>query len=95
MTKDEVISKIYYDPAGYGSVKTTWEDAKKKDNTITIKDVREWFSKNVEQKKEPRGQNSFITPHAHFEYQVDLFFINDVPNQKFTIGMIMIDHCSK
>lgn len=90
-----VISKVYYDKSGYGSVKTTWQDAKQKDKTVTIKDVREWFANNIEQKKRPRGENSFVTPHAHFEYQVDLFFINDLENQKFKIGMLMIDHFSK
>lgn len=95
MTKDETISKVYYDPAGYGSVQNTWLDAKKKDPSITIKDVRIWFANNIEQKKRPRGENSFITPHAHFEYQVDLFFINDLEKQKFKIGMMMIDHFSK
>jgi len=95
MTKDEVIHKVYYDQAGYGSATNTWIDAKRKDPTITIRDVQHWFSKNIQQKKEPRGQNSFITPHVNFEYQVDLFFINDLPNQKFKIGMIMIGPFSK
>lgn len=95
MNKASVISGIYYDRAGYGSIKTTWQDAKKKDSSITIKNVRDWFSNNIEQKKEQRGYNSFITPHAHFEYQLDLFFINDLPDQKFKVGLIMIDHFSK
>ncbi len=47
---DEIIKKTYYDPAGYGSIKTTYEDAKKKDNNIKLKDVQEWFKNNVERK---------------------------------------------
>ena len=47
MTKEEVIHKVYYDQAGYGSAKNTWIDAKKKDPTITIRDVQNWFSKNT------------------------------------------------
>jgi len=46
-----VISKIYYDPAGYGSKQETYQDAKQKYNSITKEDVNEWFAKYVEQKK--------------------------------------------
>ncbi len=95
MTKEDIINSVYYDQAGYGSVKVTWEDAKKKDSSITIKDVKDWFAKNVARKKEPRGQNSFITPHANFEYQADLFFINDMGKQKYPGGLMMVDHFSK
>ena len=55
MNKATVISGIYYDKAGYGSIKTTWQDAKKKDSSITIKDVRDWFSDNIEQKNSNEG----------------------------------------
>ena len=30
-------------------------------------------------------------PHSAYEYQMDLFFINDLDNQKFRVGMLMID----
>ena len=46
--------------------------------------LKSFFRKNVEVKRKPRGENSFVAPHAHFEYQVDLFFIskNDLENPK-------------
>ena len=55
------------------------------------------FLKNVEQKRKPRGQNSFVAPHAYYEFQIDLFFISndDLPNQKFRVGMLCIDIFSK
>ena len=40
MTKDETISKIYYDEAGYGSVKQTYLEARQKDPKITHEDVK-------------------------------------------------------
>ena len=52
MSKNDTISKVYYDPAGYGSVKNTWLDAKKKGPIITIKDVRVWFANHVDQKND-------------------------------------------
>ena len=91
---------IYFDRSGFGSRATTLKDARERDKSITKEDVEECFKtilQNVEEKRKPRGENSFVAPHAHFEYQVDLFFIskNDLENQKFRIGLVLIDIFSK
>lgn len=93
--KNDVISKIYFDKAGYGSIKTTFEDAKKKDKTITIEDVKDFFDKSVEKKTNLKGYNSFVAPYPYYEYQFDLFLINDLENQKVKVGAIMIDIFTK
>ena len=97
VNKEDIISSIYYDRSGYGSRAQTVKDSREKDKSITKEDVEEFFRKNVEEKRKPRGVNSFVAPHAHFEYQVDLFFIskNDLENQKFRIGLVLIDIFSK
>ena len=41
--KDKIISEVYYDQAGFGSIATTYKDAKKKDASITMQDVKEWL----------------------------------------------------
>ena len=79
--KTDLLKKIYFNKAGFGSIKTTYDDAKKKNKSITRDDVKDFFKEYVEQKKQLRGYNSFIAPYANYEYQVDLFFINDLPNQ--------------
>ena len=94
-SKQDIINKVYYDRAGFGSKKRTLQEAKEKDKTITAKDVEEFFKKNVEQKKQLRGFNSFISPYPYFEFQVDLFFINDLDNQKYRVGMVIIDTFSR
>ena len=33
--KDKIISKLYYDKAGYGSIDTVYKNARKVDNTIS------------------------------------------------------------
>ena len=73
------------------------KDARQKDKTITMSDVNEFFKNNIEEKRKPRGQNSFVAPHSFWEFQLDLFFIskNDSENQKFRIGLILVDICSK
>ena len=95
--KQKIINDIYFDRSGFGSRATTLKDAREKDKSITKEDVEEFFRKHVEEKRKPRGENSFVAPHAHFEYQLDLFFIskNDLENQKFRIGLVLIDIFSK
>ena len=42
---DKTISDVYYDPAGFDGIKKTFEEARKKDKTITYNIVKEWFEK--------------------------------------------------
>ena len=95
--KNKIISDIYFDRSGFGSIATTFKDAKAKDKSITLADVKAWFEKNLDRKRPMFGFNSFIAPYAYYEYQIDLFFItnNDLKNQKFRIGLVMIDIFSK
>jgi hypothetical protein len=88
-TKDEVIESVYNDRAGYGSITKTYNDAKAKDSTITNQDVKDWFSKNVENKRKLRGYNSFINDGPYEEYQVDVAFIQGEP------ALVMIDIFTK
>ena len=95
--KQKILDNVYFDRSGFGSKATTLKDARVKDKTITMADVEEFFKKNVEEKRKPRGQNSFVAPHPYFEFQLDLFFIssNDLENQKFRIGLVLIDIFTK
>ena len=45
-----IISKIYFDRSGHGSIKKTLDDARKIDKSIIINDVKEFFNNNVEKK---------------------------------------------
>ena len=74
MSKSEIINKIYYDPAGHGSTKATFEDAKQKDKSISYVDVKKWFDANISRKTQPKGYNSFIASEPKEEYQMYLFF---------------------
>ena len=56
--------------------------------------MKPFFNKNIEKKDNLKGYNSFIAPHANYEYQMDMFFIpNDeiLEKQDFRVGMFMID----
>ena len=94
----DIISKIYYDRAGFGSKAVTLKDAREKDKTITMKDVEEFFKKNVEIKKKQRGSNSFVAPYNNHTYQIDILFISQKDletKQKFRGGLVCIDVLSK
>ena len=47
MNKNDIISKIYYDPAGFGSVKQTYLEARAKDPSIKYEDVKKWLHREV------------------------------------------------
>ena len=96
--KQQIIRDIYFDRSGYGSRKTTLEDAKKKEPTIKKEDVEQFFRKNVEIKAKPRGHNSFVAPHNNHTYQIDLFFMGYYDfdeEQKYRGGLVCIDVLSK
>ena len=96
--KQKIISDIYFDKSGYSSKKNTLDDAKKKDPTIKMSDVEEFFKRNVEEKRKPRGYNSFIAPHNRHTYQIDLTFFRreDFDNkQKYYLALTCIDVLSK
>ena len=96
MTKyDGLIKKIYYDPGGYGSVQETYKDAKKEDSTITVANVKDWFERNVERKKQLRGFNSYISKGPRDEYEVDLFDVNYLGQKEFRYGLLAIDNFTK
>ena len=96
--KQKIINDIYFDRAGFGSKATTLKDAREKDKTITMKDVEDFFRKNVEVKAKQRGMNSFVAPSNYHTYQVDLFFMGYYDfdeEQKFRGGLVCIDVLSK
>ena len=92
-SKDEIISRVYHE--FYGSINNTYADARKIDKSITLKDVKAWFDKSFVRKKNLKGFNSYIAQHPHEEYQMDLFLINDLDDQEYGIGLLMIDIFSK
>jgi len=96
MTKyDSTIEKVYYDPGGYGSVQETYKEVKKLDGSITINNVRDWFERKVERKKQLRGYNSYVGKGPRDEYEVDLFDVNYLGQKEFPFGLLAIDNFTK
>ena len=95
MDKNAIIKKIYHDPAGFGSLKNTLKSAREKDKTIKLDDVKAWFAKNVEQKRNLKGYNSFTVNGPFEEFQVDPCFFGDLKDKEFKGGLVIIDIFTK
>ena len=88
-----VYTCIYYARSGFGSL----DEAKKKDPSMKMEDVEQFFAKLVEEKRKRREQNRFFAPHNFYEFQLDFFISkNDLENQQeFRIGLVLIHIFSK
>ena len=65
------------------------------DKSISLSDVKQFFRENVHKTNQLKGFNSFVAPHAKYEYQADLFYVKYLQNQSYTIGMLMVDIFTK
>ena len=92
--KDKIIHDVYYTPSGYSSMRQTLDDARKKEKSIKMEDVKKWFNQHVVPSREPRGYNSWVADHPRQEYQSDLFFFGS-EEEEFKIGLIVIDAFTK
>ena len=91
--KDDIIEKTYNE--FYGSITNTLRDARQIDPSIKYQDVKDWYEKQFIRKTNLKGYNSYIANFPNEEYQMDLFFINDLENQEFKIGLLLIDIFTK
>jgi hypothetical protein len=75
----------------------TYQKAKAKVDTVTQKDVKDWFDRNVEKKTKMRGWNSYIAPGICDEFEMDVFEMpKSYPGYKeFPMGLLAIDIFSK
>ena len=72
----KIVNQFYYDPAGYGSITSTFKEVVRQDKTITLITVNQWFNSNLETTKHVKGSNSFVAPYLYYEYQLDVMFFS-------------------
>ena len=65
---EEVIKEVY--ESTYG----TYKEAVKRDNSIRPQDVKDYLRKRdaIQVKSKPGGSNSFVSPGAKFEFEIDI-----------------------
>lgn len=97
--KLDMFHKLYY--TGFPSRKRLFKEVQAHERTLgvryptTFQYVNDWYDAIVGRPRYYGMKNSFVAPHAHWEYQVDLFQLKHLENQTFPWGMACIDIFSK
>ena len=91
-TKDEIIEKAYKE--FFWSITDTFKEAKKRDKSIKLEDVKKWFNQKFARKTELL-QNSYVAHYAYQEYQMDLFFMPESDGEDYNTGLLLIDIFTK
>jgi hypothetical protein len=98
--KEKTIKKIYYNVvSGYGSKRDTYLQANKIDSSIRYVDVKEYLDAKPHKQTQFKysGSNSFVSPHALFEIEVDLIDLTAKAeeNDGYRYCMVGIDNFTK
>ena len=67
----EVIKKVY--ESNFGTTYQTYKEAVKLDNSVRLQDVKDYLSRrdDIQVKYKPKTYNSFVSPGAKFEFEID------------------------
>jgi hypothetical protein len=97
---NETIDKVYRNRvSGYGSVQDTYKQAKSVDNTITLQNVRDYYSKLPQKQLQFRykGYNSYTAANFLDQIQLDIadFTNNATLNDGFRYALVGVDVFSR
>ena len=99
-----VLKRLYY--TGFPSRKRLFKEVQAHEQALaragkpilyptTFQYVNDWYDSMVGRQRYYGMKNSFVAPHAHWEYQVDLFQLKHLKDQTYQWGMACIDIFSK
>jgi len=93
---EEIIKETY--ETNFGTAYETYKEAVKKDASIRLQDVKDYLSKrdDIQVKYKPKSYNSFVSPGANFEYEIDIMDIeakNSTSDTRY--GLVAIDNFTK
>ena len=99
-SKESTIKTVYENAAsGYGSVRDTYQQANKINPGIRYVDVKEYLDKQQHRQTRFRynGSNSFVSPHALFEIEIDLIDMTkkSEENDGYRFALVAIDNFTK
>lgn len=92
----EVIKEIY--ETNFGTAYETYKEAVKKDSSIRLQDVKAYLSKrdDIQVKYKPKSYNSFVSPGAKFEFEIDIMDMEAKDATSDTrYGLVAIDNFTK
>ena len=72
---EAIIKEVY--ESNVGNAYETYKEAVKKDNSIRLQAVKDYLNslESVQVKYKPKSYNSFVSPGANFEYEIDIMDI--------------------
>jgi len=93
---EAIIKEVY--ESNFGTAYETYKEAVKKDASIRLQDVKAYLSKrdDIQVKYKPKSYNSFVSPGANFEYEIDIMDIeakNSTSDTRY--GLVAIDNFTK
>ena len=99
-SKESTIKKVYENAAsGYGSIRDTYIQANKINPGIRYVDVKEYLDKQQHRQTQfkYKGSNSFVSPHALFEIEIDLIDMTkkSEENDGYRYALVAIDNFTK
>ena len=93
---EAIIKEVY--ESNFGTAYETNKEAVKKDASIRLQDVKDYLSKrdDIQVKYKPKSYNSFVSPGANFEYEIDIMDIEAKGSTSDTrYGLVAIDNFTK
>jgi len=90
--RQKTIKEIY--ETNFGTAYETYKEAVKKDSSIRLQDVKDYLSSREDKQThfKYKKYNSFVSPGANFEYEVDLMFMSKSDEN---IGLVAVDNFTK
>ena len=92
----DVISEVY--ESNFGTAYGTYKDAIKKGSSIRLQDVKGYLAKrgDTQVKSKPKGSNSFVSPGAKFEVEINIVCILARDSgEGVRYGLVAIDNFTK
>ena len=92
---EDVIQEVY--ESNFGTADETYKGAAKKGSSIKLQNVKGYLAKRdgIQVKTKPRGSNSFVSPGAKFEFEIDIMGILARDGVGIRYGMVAIDRFIK
>ena len=93
---EAIIKEVY--ESNFGTAYETYKEAVKKDASIRLQDVKDYLSKrdDIQVKSKPKTYNSFVSPGANFEYEIDIMDIEAKGSTSDSrYGLVAIDNFTK
>jgi len=99
-SKESTIKQVYENAAsGHGSIRGTYIQANKINPGIRYVDVKEYLDKQQHRQTQfkYKGSNSFVSPHALFEIEIDLIDMTkkSEENDGYRYALVAIDNFTK